>query len=139
MLEVLVFSKRILEKSRSNSAGTIVKKPAADEFHTLPRRKMPDNVPELTASNLQSLMWDKVGIIRNRQTLMEAVQTLAAWQRALPPTAERASQELSNMVITGRLISEAALIREESRGAHFRSDFPQKKPEWQHHVVFKLK
>jgi len=37
------------------------------------------------------------------------------------------------------LISEAALIREESRGAHFRSDFPQKKPEWQHHVVFTLK
>jgi len=139
MLEVLVFSKRILEKSRNNNAGTIVKKPAADEFHTLPRRKVPDNVPELTTLNLQSLMWDKVGIIRNRRTILEAAQILAAWQRALPPTAERASQELSNMVITGRLISEAALIREESRGAHFRSDFPQKKPEWQHHVVFTLK
>jgi L-aspartate oxidase len=139
MLEVLVFSKRILEKSRNNNAGTIVKKPAADEFHTLPRRKTPANVPELTTSNLQSLMWDKVGIIRNRHTLTEAAQTLAAWQRALPPTTERASQELSNMVITGRLISEAALIREESRGAHFRSDFPQKKTEWQHHVVFTLK
>ena len=139
MLEVLVFSKRILEKSRSNSAGTIVKKPVADEFHTLPRRKMPVNVPELTASNLQSLMWDKVGIIRNRRTLTEAVQTLAAWQRALPPTTERASQELSNMVITGRLMAEAALIREESRGAHFRSDFPQKTAEWQHNIVFTLR
>jgi L-aspartate oxidase len=100
---------------------------------------MPDNVPEVTASNLQLLMWDKVGIIRNRRTLMQAAQTLAAWQRVLSPTAERASQELSNMVITGRLMAEAALIREESRGAHFRSDFPQKATEWQHHIVFTLR
>ena len=139
MLEVLVFSKRILEKSRGNISGQPNKKPLTDEFHTLPGRKASANLPKLTTSNLQELMWDKVGIIRNRRTLREAAQILANWQRALPTTAERASQELSNMVITGRLMAEAALIREESRGAHFRSDFPQKKPEWQHHVVFTSK
>jgi L-aspartate oxidase len=139
MLEVLVFSKRIMEKSRSNSNNTIVKKTAKDEFHSLPRRRTSNNVPELTVSNLQSLMWDKVGIIRNRKTLMEAAQVLAAWQKILPPTTERASEQLSNMVITGRLMAEAALIREESRGAHFRFDFPQKKTEWQHHIVFTLR
>jgi aspartate oxidase len=38
--------------------------------------------------------------------------------------------------LTGRLVVEAALIREESRGAHFRSDFPKTLPEWQRHIIF---
>jgi L-aspartate oxidase len=84
-------------------------------------------------------MWDKVGIIREKRTLTEAAQVLSAWQKMLPSSLERASQELRNMVTAGRLISEAALIREESRGAHFRSDYPQKRTEWQHHIVFTVK
>jgi L-aspartate oxidase len=139
MLEVLVFSKRILEKSKSSNSNTTIKKTATDEFHTLPRRKAPNNLPELTVENLRSLMWDKVGIIRDRHKLIEAAQILSAWQKLLPSPIERASQELKNMVITGRLITEAALIREESRGAHYRSDFPQKRPEWQHHIIFTIK
>jgi L-aspartate oxidase len=39
------------------------------------------------------------------------------------------------MIITGRLIAEAALLREESRGAHFRSDFPQRSAAWLRHIV----
>jgi len=37
----------------------------------------------------------------------------------------------------GQKATEAALLREESRGAHFRTDFPQPKAEWQKHVTFK--
>jgi L-aspartate oxidase len=40
------------------------------------------------------------------------------------------------MVLAGRLIIESALIREESRGAHFRTDFPQTRSDWQKHIVF---
>ena len=85
---------------------------------------------------LESLLWDKVGIIRNKGGLTEAADILAAWQNSLPPPTERSSYELNNMALTGRLMAEAALVREESRGAHFRSDFPEKSHQWQQHIVF---
>ena len=82
------------------------------------------------------LHWDKVGIIRDKEGLTQAADILAAWQKSLPQPVDRPSYELSNLILTGRLVAEAALIREESRGAHFRSDFPQSPSQWQHHTVF---
>jgi L-aspartate oxidase len=139
MLEVLVFSKRILERTGSNYHVTSFKHPANDEYRTMPRRQTTKSITMPKAADLQSLMWHKVGIIRNREGLKEAVRTLAAWQRVIPKPADRVSQELHNMVVTGRMVAEAALIREESRGAHFRSDFPRKFPAWQRHIIFKQK
>ena len=52
--------------------------------------------------------------------------------------ADRPSYELCNLVLTGRLVTEAALVREESRGAHFRSDFPRHSPQWRRHIIFRL-
>jgi L-aspartate oxidase len=69
--------------------------------------------------------------------LEEAVTTLAAWGKALGSPIDRPTAELKNLVLTGRLIAEAALIREESRGAHFRVDFPYPSPAWQRHIVFR--
>ena len=77
-----------------------------------------------------------LGVIRDQDGLSRAADTLAAWQQTLPPPTDRPSHELHNLVLTGRLITEAALRREESRGAHFRSDFPQASTEWQRHIVF---
>jgi L-aspartate oxidase len=50
---------------------------------------------------------------------------------------DRSSYELGDMILMGRLMAEAAVIREESRGAHFRSDFPEPSPAWQRHIVFR--
>jgi L-aspartate oxidase len=84
---------------------------------------------------LKELLWDKVGIIRHKESLTEAADILASWQKSLPKPTDRPSYELNNLVITGRLVTEAALIREESRGAHFRSDFPQTLAQWQRHII----
>ena len=137
MLEVLVFSKRIMEKTGgglSTTAPTASKRTPV--YHSLEQRQASTAEPPPSLSALQHLHWDKVGIIRNQEGLTAAADTLAAWQKLLPDPTDRPSYELCNLVLTGRLVTEAALIREESRGAHFRSDFPQSSPEWQHHVIF---
>jgi len=140
MLEVLVFSKRIMEKTRERAkieAATTGK--GEETRYSLSQRQLPEVVSAPSFSALQQLHWEKVGIIRNKESLTEAANTLAAWQKSLPQPTDRPSYELSNLVLSGQLVTEAALLREESRGAHFRSDFPQSLPQWQRHIVFTVK
>ena len=135
MLEVIVFAKRIMEKTKK---GRIITAPRQNEIRRIlgerQRVKKVTSAPSLSA--LQQLHWDKVGIIRNQAGLTQAAETLAAWQESLPPPTDRPSYELNNLVLAGRLMTEAALLREESRGAHFRADFPQSSPQWQRYIVF---
>lgn len=140
LLEVLIFSKRIMEKTsgeaKSVAAATSRNK---DIYISLEQRKPPiDNVPP-SLHVLQKLLWDKAGIIRDGEGLVKAAGILAGWQEALPQPKDRLSYELANLVLTGRLLIEAAIIRQESRGAHFRSDFPETSPGWQKHIVIKYK
>jgi L-aspartate oxidase len=136
LLEAAVFSKRVVEKAIE---GARAEAPAAGKVkevrHLLSDRQVPQVVPAPSLSALQQLLWDKVGIMRDKEGLTQASDILYAWQKALPQPTDRPSYELSNLVLTGRLITEAALLREESRGTHFRSDFPQSSPQWQCHVV----
>ena len=135
LLEVVVYSKRIVEKFKEGTKGT---PPAgAVRYHSLSKRETPRFVPPLSLSALQSLIWDKVGIVRSGETLEEAASILAAWVSALPQPLDRSSYELGNLITVGRLIIEGALLRKDSRGAHFRLDFPHPSSDWQCHTVFK--
>ena len=137
MLEVVVFSKRIMERTTRGAKKVVPKvSPVAEVHHELSQRQAPKSTPTASFAALQKLLWDKVGVIRDREGLTEAADILAAWQKSLSPPTDRPSHELRNLVLTGRLMTEAALLRKESRGAHFRSDFPQNSPEWRRHIVF---
>ncbi len=136
MLDVLVFSKRIIEKTLTGPQEAALFE-EDNIYCSLSEDEPPQPavLPSLRA--LQDLLWSKVGIIREKEGLTQAVKTLAAWQKCLPEPSDRPTYELNNLVLTARLVAEAALMREESRGAHFRSDFPQHSPEWQKHIVFR--
>ncbi|MFC2007112.1 L-aspartate oxidase [Chloroflexota bacterium] len=137
LLEATVLSNRIIERTRENvdiKTGITGKDTSVRSL--LSQRKLQDNLSPPSISRLQQLFWDDVGIIRNKDGLTEAANVLAIWQKSLPTPTDRPSFELNNMILTGRLVAEAALIREESRGAHFRTDFPQSSPEWKRHIVF---
>jgi len=138
LLEAIVFSKRIIEKAGGKAR---TKESDADNEKimscSLSQRPIPKAFPPASLTGLQQLHWDKVGIIRDKEGLNQAATLLAAWQQTLPGAADQPSYELGNLILTGRLLAEAALIREESRGAHFRSDFPESSSRWQCHIVWK--
>ena len=82
---------------------------------------------QVAADAVRAEMWDQAGIARTAKGLRSALATLAEIERRLPTGAT----EEQNLVETARLIVEAALLRKESRGGHYRSDFPRAKRDWQ--------
>ena len=87
----------------------------------------------MTADAVRSVMWEHAGIDRTARGLRTAVKRLDDIAQRLTPgmTEER------NLLDTARLIVEAALLRRESRGGHFRSDFPRTKRRWRgRHIEF---
>jgi len=140
LLEALVFSKRVVRRTEVGvSHDSCGERDREADYNFLPDREPMPSVPSLSLPRLQSLMWDKVGIIRSGENLSDAANILATWQCSLPQTSDRSSYELANLILCARLMTEAALLREESRGAHFRTDYPQSSPAWQRHIFFKRK
>ncbi|MBT4512965.1 MAG: L-aspartate oxidase [Chloroflexi bacterium] len=136
LMEVLVFSKRIIDRAKGETPKP-VKSSTSESRHTLIKRSTSGIDTPLRLAMLQSLLWDNAGIVRSKEKLEEAALVLAAWHNTLGTPTDRPYYELCNMVLGGRLLIEAALIREESRGAHFRTDFPEPSSEWEKHIVFR--
>src|SRR5438132_701057 len=87
---------------------------------------------------LRSLMVRKMGIVRDRAALQEAQQTVAFWCRYAQARtfASQAGWELQNLLTVARLMIWAAWQREESRGVHYRSDFPDRDDDrWHRHLT----
>jgi L-aspartate oxidase len=133
LLEAIVFCKRIVQRTTKGTKAPGIRQGEEVRYSLSQRQAL--KVPPPSLSALQQLLWDKVGIIRNKEDLTEAADVLATWQNCLPQPTDRPSYELKNLAMTGRLMTEAALLRQESRGAHFRSDFPHSSPQWQRHIV----
>ena len=135
LLETVVFAHRMVERITSK-AGDEAPLSRNGLAHTLgPMEPSSTNLPQLSLFSLQDLMWRNVGIIRCGPALLEAARALYTWSRIPPPPSNRVSYELANLVLVSRLIAEAALLREESRGCHFREDFPASSPQWLRHIV----
>ncbi|MDX9870981.1 MAG: FAD-binding protein [Clostridia bacterium] len=78
---------------------------------------------------LRRLMWEKVGVLRSKEGLTEAlkeIQEMNALSLSSKEEGLAAVLETNNMLTTAELITRSALFREESRGCHYRLDFPKK-------------
>jgi L-aspartate oxidase len=81
---------------------------------------------EAVIREIQELMWRQVGIVRVGRMLRQAVHQLQEMSERLPPPVSRRACEAHNLHLCGSVIARSALAREESRGAHYRTDFPAK-------------
>jgi L-aspartate oxidase len=122
LLEGLVFGARAGNKMRDEL------KVPAKKVSTLPPAAYsngPVSVPvETSISEIQELMWKEVGIVRSASGLKQAVTRLEEMTAQVSRPHSRREFEARNLQIAGLLVARSALAREESRGAHYRTDFP---------------
>lgn len=94
-----------------------------------------------TVADVREVMWRQVGLVRSRSGLEQAVAMLTRWSGVIRSAhttqpIEPADRRLHSIVTVGLRIARAALRREESRGGHYRSDFPARDDErWRRHVA----
>ncbi|NYE57893.1 L-aspartate oxidase [Carboxydothermus ferrireducens] len=132
LLDGLVFGYRIVERTKNILKSTRINYPEISIYHG-------ENTEGIGAreaiAQIKDLMWENAGIIRNGQGLRVLLENLRKLKLSYPvKNIEEAVA--ANLYQTAILIALAALIREESRGAHFRSDYPQRDDFlWQKHIV----
>jgi L-aspartate oxidase len=101
--------------------------------HTLPGEILTEPIDTSDVTNsLRSLMVRKMGIIRDRARLEEAQHDVDFWCKyvLMRDFKDRSGWELQNLLTVARLMIDAALTRTESRGTHFRGDFPNHNEPW---------
>jgi L-aspartate oxidase len=122
LLEGLVFGARAGKKMR-------------DELRKEPARKLAapraaysngpvDASSEEAVREIQDLMWKEVGIVRNGQGLQHAIEQLQQLAPRVADPLTRRAWEARNLQAVGLLVARSAIARQESRGAHYRTDFP---------------
>ncbi len=121
LLEALVYGSRVATDIANKSSGA---PPNSGNGAAEPRRARRQRTRTTVAqalSDVRSVMYSNVGLVRTEAGLLEAVTRL----RDLEAELGGGSGELRNLLVVGRLIAEAALARRESRGSHFRTDYPE--------------
>jgi succinate dehydrogenase/fumarate reductase flavoprotein subunit len=110
-----------------------------DRIEAFLRRKTGAQAADVL-SRVKTVMWDNVGIIRDADKLLTAqkevkkLQAEAQFLVAEDKSQGQACLEIQDMLKTAEVIILAALERKESRGAHYRSDYPQLDPSWEKNI-----
>jgi fumarate reductase (CoM/CoB) subunit A len=104
-----------------------------------------DIPPQQLKKKLQETMWDNVAIIRSEQGLRMALRTISQLEgqisRMNVPEESKFNRylqealEVENMIETAKMVITAAVLRQESRGAHYREDFPETRDDWKKSIV----
>ncbi len=108
------------DESKTQDPGFKTQDPSSSEISTAVKKRV------------KRVMWERVGILRDAESLRRALGEFEQIERANLGTSSR------NFVTLAKLVAMAALFREESRGGHFRTDFPERDDErWQVHSIQK--
>jgi L-aspartate oxidase len=126
LLEAVVYAARIAEDIDGSTLAAPIRSSIA------PTSQPNGAIPALTEKALRTMMTSHVGVIRDRGRLEEAVRAFAATERDTDNIA------LRNMATTALLVAASAWARRESRGAHYRIDYPNESPALAHRTMTTL-
>ena len=138
LLEGLVFGARAgiaMIKDAPGSKKTPVHLPGSpapkswNNSEKSPEKPKPKAPGAALLEKLREVMWNQVGILRAGKELKSAIETLAAMEIPRAEKDGRYEHQLRNLHALGLLVARSALAREESRGSHYRSDFPYRDDE----------
>lgn len=129
LLEGLVFGARAGEAAAKDRAGikTVVSVVSPETANGAAETRISTAVKK----RVKRLMWERVGIIRDKASLQRALREFEQISRS------NLSNSSRNFVTLAILVAQAALWREESRGGHFRSDFLEKDENFRVHSIQK--
>lgn len=141
LLEGIVFGQRIVDKieeilyRRQIRVEEIFNHFDSSWIHISPSQGID---PQEARTRLQEIMWENVGIIRSEDSLKKANQQIEdLYAQVVQGDDVLAYYEVINMLIVARIIVQAALYRRESRGGHFRLDYPVRDDlRWLRHIAF---
>ncbi len=138
LLECLVFGKRIGIKIKEENFKIY----DVDVKYVFPKKADIWIDKEDLKRSIRSLMWRNVGIERDEEGLKYALSKLKEWQKYAfcKEFYDKSGFESLNMLIVASLITESALIRKETRGTHFRKDYPEiDDKNWKKHIIISKK
>ncbi len=139
LLEGLVFGKRIGRQIAENLDDIKKLSGIKPKISVHKERLNKELDVTLLVNKLQALMNKNVGIVRNEKRLSEAMASLTEMQEDLREVQVNHTNmmQLKNMVLLSSMVVKAGLMRKESRGAHFRSDYPATDDQnWIKNIVF---
>ena len=120
LLEALVYGSRVATDIANAKVSRPVARSAGSARRRQPARRNASTTAAQALSDVRNVMYSNVGLVRNESGLREALARLDELVAAFGD-----APELRNLLVVGELIAEAALARRESRGSHYRSDYPQ--------------
>ncbi|MFW6133140.1 MAG: L-aspartate oxidase [Planctomycetota bacterium] len=134
--EGLVFGRRCGEMAGRSAQAARGRLVAADiDWLNEPSERTALDLGDIRSS-LRSLMWRNVGIIRRGERLAETLEIIGFWGRYVLDKEffdDPGGWEVQNMLTAGYLVARCAWARTETRGVHYREDFPQTDPAWARH------
>ena len=137
----IVFGGRAGDFMADYILGRPVSKASVDSRHWRRVVREKGESPFALRKQLEDLMWEKVGVVRRGADLESALGELemlaqrveAANADSLP--AWNAALDAANLIVVAKMVAHSALVRTESRGAHYREDFPAPDPAWVKNIV----
>jgi L-aspartate oxidase len=135
LLEGLVFGALAADAMEADPRPATPLTAEAPPAHPASTVSVDEAAIELWITRLRALMWQDAGLLRDETGLLRAQDQLGSMTLTCPRGLSRREVEARNLLTVATAIVESALARQESRGAHFRSDFPEKGPVARHSLL----